>query len=141
MNIRNNKGITLISLVITIIMLSILAYAAVSASMRISATAKFQNIETYMMLIKSKCETLSNEVVIGEKTESDLYGEDEGGGWYRLSQSDLNQLGVEKAKESDGYYVKYALEEYSSVDVEYRKGIQNDGITYYKLSDIPSATR
>lgn len=75
MDIKNKKGITLISLVITVIILIILTYVGISISVGITAVAKFQNIETYMMLIKSKCETLSNEVVIGQIEESYLYGE------------------------------------------------------------------
>lgn len=105
MNIRNNKGITLIALVITVIILMILTYVIISISVGITSTVKFQNIETYMMLIKSKCETLSNEVVIGEKQEKDLYGEKQTSGqlsgWYRLKQSELEELGLEKAQAED----------------------------------------
>ena len=105
MNIRNNKGITLLSLAITVIVLIILTYVGISISIGITGTVKFQNIETYMLLLKSKCETLSNDIVIGEKNEGDLYGEKQTSGtytgWYRLKQSELNYLGLEKAKEED----------------------------------------
>jgi len=141
MNIRNNKGITLLSLVITVIILSIITYVVVSISVGMSGVAKFQNIETYMMLIKSKCDRMSEDVVIGEMTENNLYGVKQTSGtfagWYKLRQNELNDLGLEKAKEADGYYVKYGIEDGSEVDVAYERGIQNEGVMYYRLSDIP----
>ena len=53
MNIKNNKGITLITLVITVIILAIIAYTGVSIGVNLLNTGRFTNIETYMMLIKS----------------------------------------------------------------------------------------
>ena len=105
MNIRNNKGITLISLVITVIILIILTYVGVSVGIGITGVVKFQNIETYMMILKSKCETLSNDVVIGEIDENALYGVKQTSGkfegWYKLRQNELIDLGLDKAQEED----------------------------------------
>lgn len=136
MEIRKETGITLISLIITVIILIILTYVTVSMGLGWSETAKFQNVETYMLLIQTKCEYLANEKVMGEIDESGLYGElqPEGtpyAGWYKLSQSELNQIGVKDAKEKDGYYVNY-----EENDVAYEKGIENDGTIFYKLSEI-----
>ncbi len=137
MIIRNNKGITLLSLIITVVVLIILTYVTVSISINWSGTANSQNIQTYMLLIQTKCEVLSNEKAIGEIDESGLYGtkiEDvssQYNGWYKLSQADLNNIGVKDAKEKDGYYFNY-----SQNDVWYAKGIEVEGKTYYKLSEI-----
>lgn len=72
MNFKNNKGITLISLVITVLLLSILAYTTVSVGGNLSARAKFENVQTDLLLIKSKCDILANEAAIGEISESEL---------------------------------------------------------------------
>ena len=137
MIIRNNKGITLLSLIITVVVLIILTYVTVSISINWSGTANSQNIQTYMLLIQTKCEVRSHEKAIGEIDESGLYGtkiEDvssQYNGWYKLSQADLNNIGVKDAKEKDGYYFNY-----SQNDVWYAKGIEVEGKTYYKLSEI-----
>lgn len=138
MNIKNNKGITLISLVITVILLSILAYTAISIGGDLSNEARFEDVQTTLMLIKSKCDILANEVAIGEIGENELYGELENNGtyagWYRLSQGELNNIGVTDAKEKDGYYVHYG--EDGKVDVALEKGVAYEGETYYTLSSI-----
>lgn len=141
MKVRNEKGITLISLIITVIVLIIITYVTISMSLGVSETAKFQNIETYMLLIQTKCEVLSNEKVIGEIDEGGLYGTKvtdvnspyytEDGDWYSLSQADLNEIGVNDAKASDGYYFNYKTN-----DVAYEKGVEFEGRTYRTLSEI-----
>lgn len=138
MNIKNNKGITLISLIITVIILMILAYTTISIGGNLSNKAKFENVQTNLLLIKSKCDILGNEVAIGEKGENELYGELESkgtyAGWYRLSQGELNNIGVKDAKEKDGYYVNYGSD--GKVDVAFEKGVAFEGETYYTLSSI-----
>ncbi len=105
MKIKENKGITLVTLVITVIILVILAGTGVSIGLNLTATAKYTNVQTYMLLIQQKCEYVENEVVIGEMEEDDRYGElQEDGdlpGWYKLSQGDLNEMGVKGAKAKD----------------------------------------
>lgn len=139
---KNNKGITLISLVITVVVLAILTTVVVTISTDISKTARFENIETYMLSIKSKCKVLANRKVIGEIDESGLYGEssdatfNEKTGWYKLSQADLNDIGVKDAKAGEGYYVNYNLDNSEDVDVAYERGITLYDKTYYTLSSI-----
>lgn len=105
MNFKSNKGITLVSLVVTVIILLILAYATISISINLTGQAKFQNVQTYMLLIQSKCEVLANEKAIGEIDESGYWGiREESGeysGWYKLEQGDLNEIGVKDAKAKD----------------------------------------
>ncbi|MCI8519106.1 MAG: hypothetical protein HFJ51_03215 [Clostridia bacterium] len=105
MNIKNNKGITLVTLVITVIVLAIIAYASVSIGVNLINTGKFTNVETFMMLIKSSCETRLNAVEIGDMEESELYGikqtEGDFANFYKLTQQDLNDMGVKEAKAKD----------------------------------------
>ena len=141
MKIKENKGITLVTLVITVIILVILAGTGVSIGLNLTATAKYTNVQTYMLLIQQKCEYVENEVVIGEMEEDDRYGElQEDGdlpGWYKLSQGDLNEMGVKVQKQKTGYYVNYNTEK--GVDVIYKPGVVNDGETYYKLTEMLEA--
>lgn len=135
MNIKNNKGITLVALVITVIILAILAGVSVSLGINITSTAKFENVETNLLLIQSKCKIMAEQKYIGEISEEDLYGteqtEGEYIGWYLLSQADLNSMGLTDVKAEDNYYV-----DYDNDDVAIGKGIYFEGYTFYKLSDI-----
>lgn len=133
MNIKNNKGITFITLIITIILLIILTGVSISVGTNIAKEAEFDNIQTYLLLIQTKCEKLANDKVIGNIDESRLYGEKQSDGWYKLSQGELNDIGVEKAKAEDGYYVNYDSDE---VQVKYEKGVERDGQTLHYLSEM-----
>ena len=139
MNIKANKGITMLTLVITVIVLIILAYTTITISMNLTGVARYQNVQTYMLLMKSKCEMLLNEVVIGELEENQLFGEkqDSGdySGWYKLRQAEINDMGVKEAIAKDGYYVKYNKSS-GEVDVAYEPGVEDNGEVFYKLSDI-----
>ncbi len=135
MNIKNNKGITLITLVITVILLAIIASVGVSLGVNITGSAKFENVETNLLLIQSKCKVKADQKYLGEIEESELYGtkqtEGEYSGWYLLSQQDLGDMGLEDLKAEDNYYV-----DYENDDVAYGKGIGFEGNVFYKLSDI-----
>jgi len=135
MNIKNSKGITLSVLIITIVILIILAGVVISFGVNISGTAKFENVQTYLLLIQSKCKIKSEMKAMGEIGEEELYGtkqtEGEYNGWYLLSQGDLNDIGLKGVKAEDKYYVDYENE-----DVVYGKGLQYEERTFYKLSEI-----
>ena len=133
MNIKNNKGITMISLAITIMLLILLAGVTISIGIEIAQEAEFENIQTYLLLIQTKCEKLANDKVIGNIDESGLYGTKQSDGWYKLSQGDLNDIGVKGAKADDGYYVNYNSDK---VEVRYAKGIERDGKTLHTLSEM-----
>lgn len=134
MNIKDNKGITLVALMVTVVILAIIAYTSITVASNITRGAKFENVKTYMLLIRSKCEMVANEVAIGNK-DVQLYGEEqldgEFKGWYKLSQADLNDIGVKEAKAKDGYYVNYDIN-----DVMYERGVENTGEMYFYLSQM-----
>ena len=136
MKLRNSNGITLAVLVVTIIILIIISTVSIHVSFDLIKTARFENVKTDLLLIQSKCKIKAEQKAIGDIEEVDLYGtkqENEGeyNGWYLLSQEDLQSIGVEDADASDKYYVNYEND-----NVAYGKGIENDGKTYYKLSEI-----
>lgn len=159
MKLKNEKGITLLTLVITVVLLIILAYATISIGINIGGTAKFENVKTYMLLIKTKSETVLNEKLIEDKDEMrvNLYGtrvtdsDSPYYGLYKLNQKELNAMGVKGAKENDGYYIDYGVEIDESgnieniddtsqvnrkVDVMYEKGVSDGVAIYHKLSEM-----
>lgn len=138
---RKNNGVTLVSLVITLVVLAIITSVGVVAGINITGKAKFENLETSLLLIQSKAKVLADKKVIGEI--DNVYGEKqedgEYAGWYKLSQSNLDEMGLKDLKESDDYYVFYAIgdgEKDKDLDVAYGKGMEFEGTKFYKLSEI-----
>ena len=60
--INNNKGITLLALAITIIVLSIIAGISINAGKQAIDQAEFQTIETNMLIIKAKAKSYAEEI-------------------------------------------------------------------------------
>lgn len=131
----NNKGITLIALVVMVVILVIIASVTVTVSMNVVDVAKFENVETDLLLIQSKAKVIADKKAIGEIEEEELYGTKQDSGeyenWYLLSQTELEDMGLKKAKAEDNYYVNYEND-----DVAYGVGIEYKGTTYYKLSEM-----
>ena len=138
MNIKNNKGITLIAMILTVILLIIIAGVSVSVGTNIIETTKFKALETDLLLIQSKIKKAANEKAIGEITEEELYGTKQESGeyedWYLLSQTDLNKMGLKDLDAEDNYYV-----DYENDDVAFGIGFEYRETTYYKLSDIKAS--
>ena len=150
MKIKNDSGITLITLIITIVILVIIVGVGISFGTDMTKTAKFENIETSLILIQSKIKMIADKKAIGDISEEEIYGikQEEGdyAGWYKLEQANLDDMGLTDLKEDDEYYVYYgekdeATGEYTDVDVAYGIGITNDEKTYYKLSEILEDTK
>lgn len=154
MNKSNQRGITIISLVITIIMLLILASVTVYTGDNVIKHAKLQTINTNMMLIQVKVKTIAEQAKFNKDTSnykgtvitdvssdnkiSELINNgviEDTSKYYLLSKSDLDSMGLEKIDIEDGYIVNYDTEE-----VIYVKGFEHDGTTYYKLSDMKQLT-
>ena len=147
---QNSKGITLVVLVLTIVILMILTSVTVYTGSSIIKQVSLQNINTDMMLIQAKAKTIVEQAKFN-KDNSNYKGTplinvldnkkidkliDEGivenvTKYYLLSKDDLNSMGLEKVDIADGYLVNYETEE-----IIYVKGFEKDNNTYYKLSDI-----
>ena len=59
---KNNKGVTLASLVITIVVLLIISGITTNLSNEVIKQAKLQDLKTNMLLIQAKAKTLAEEV-------------------------------------------------------------------------------
>lgn len=135
MNLKNNKGVTLIALVTAVIILMIMATITVNVGLGIINTAKFENVKTELMLIQTKVKGMADRKAIGEVTEEELYGTKQTSGtysgWYLLSQDDLDDMGIENADADDEYYVNYETDDVAlGVDVKFNE------TTYHKLSEM-----
>lgn len=144
------KGITLTTLVITVIVMIIIASVGIYVGTNIIKQANLQNINTNMMLIQAKVKTISEQAkfnkdtsnykgkkvieVVGNKKVDELVEKhvvENEENYYLLSQTDLNEMGLEKIEISEGYIVNY-----DSNEIIYVKGFEEKDHTYYKLSEM-----
>lgn len=144
------KGITLTTLVITVIVMIIIASVGIYAGTNIIKQANLQNINTNMMLIQAKVKTISEQAkfnkdtsnykgkkvieVVGNKKVDELVEKhilENEENYYLLSQTDLNEMGLEKIEISEGYIVNYDTNE-----IIFVKGFEEKDHTYYKLSEM-----
>ena len=136
-------GITAIKLIFTIIILAVIISGIVFIVKKLWQDTSVKDIGTDLLYIKAKCKIIhdkniidKNEKLLGENIKE--YNENEkineivsqSDKWYRLSQQDLETIGLGDLKTEDGYLVNYEEE-----DVIYAKGIQENGQIYYKLSE------
>lgn len=142
----NEKGITMVTLVITVIVLIIITAIGVSTGSEIIKKANLQNINTNMMLIQAKVKTISEQAKFNKDTSnykgtkvSEISGNEQidklqitdKENCYLLSQTDLDSMGLEKITIDEGYVVNYNTNE-----VMYVKGFETEDTTYYNLTDM-----
>lgn len=147
---KNSKGITMVSLVITIILLMIITSVTVYTGTNIIKQVTLQNVNTDMMLIRAKVKTMEEQAkfnkdnsnykgtplinVLDNKKIDKLVEKEvveDITKYYLLSKDDLDSMGLEKVDIADGYLVNYETEE-----IIYVRGLEKDNNIYYKLSDI-----
>lgn len=146
----NQKGITLTTLVITIIVIAILASVTVYTGIGIIKQANLQNINTNMMLIQAKTKTIAEKAKFNKDTSlykgtklADVSGNkkidelitnniiENKENSYLLSGADLKEMGLEKIKVEEGYIVNYETDE-----IIYVKGFEANNQVYHKLSEM-----
>jgi Tfp pilus assembly protein PilE len=145
---NNERGITLIALIITVIVMAIIAGVAVSSGSEVIKEARVQDIKTNMLLIQAKAKIKLEEKkfdstveLIGSQTmPSDLKNEsgEDLTDYYCLSSSDLEEMNLGNLNIASGQYylVKYDIDTLD-VDVFYTAGVSDEnGNVYYKLSQM-----
>ena len=141
---NREKGISAIKLIFMVLILAVIIAGIVFVVKRLWQDNSVKDIGTDLLYIKAKCKIIhdkniidSNEQLLGQKiTEYTENGEVNGiisqnDKWYKLSQGDLEKIGIGELKEEDGYLVNYEEE-----DVIFAKEILENEQTYYKLSDL-----
>lgn len=141
---KEERGITAIKLIFTIIVLAVVIAGIVFIVKRLWQDNSIKNIETDLLYIKAKCKIIhdkniidKNEQLLGENITEYTENEEinaivsQSDKWYRLSQGDLEAIGIGSLKAEDGYLVNY-----EENDIIYAKGIEENEQIYYKLSDL-----
>ena len=158
MKVKNNKGITLIALTITIIILLILASITIYSGKESIKKAQLESLKTNMLLIKAKAKEYVeqasfkngvNKSEISEEAKNELKGKEANasdyskqnitinGGeiLYKLTSDNLKEMGLKDVKlgSNEEYLVKYNIKDVT-VEVYNTSGYENNGTTVYSLS-------
>ncbi len=159
MNIKDNRGITLIALIVTIVILLILTGVTITAGTESIKKAKLETLRTNMLLISAKgkeyCEEANfragtnNEVdkgteyLLNDKQLKQVSSIPNSSETYdfiaELDETELKRIGlneVANSKDIGSFYIGFKIIE-NQVEVYSEKGYKSkDGTTNYKLSDI-----
>ena len=160
MKVKNNKGITLIALTITIIILLILASITIYSGKESIKKAQLERLKTNMLLIKAKAKEYVeqasfkngvNKSEISEEAKNELKGKEANasdyskqnitinGGeiLYKLTSDNLKEMGLKDVKlgSNEEYLVKYNIKDVT-VEVYNTSGYENNGTTVYSLSEL-----
>ena len=159
---RNNSGITLIVLVLTIIVLIIIASITAYEGKELISKSKVQTLKTNMLTIQAKAKSYAEEIDAKIWTESDKdakrneefskkgfnnpsYNIDNK--YINIDTSDyvafiispegLSSMGLEEIK-NEQYMVIYDKEDFKKMDVIYLNGVNYKKTMYYTLSNLQS---
>ena len=160
MKVKNNKGITLIALTITIIILLILASITIYSGKESIKKAQLESLKTNMLLIKAKAKEYVeqasfkngvNKSEISEEAKNELKGKEANasdyskqnitinGGeiLYKLTSDNLKEMGLKDVKlgSNEEYLVKYNIKDVT-VEVYNTSGYESNGTTVYSLSEL-----
>lgn len=145
---KNQNGVTLISLVVTIILMVILASVVTFGGIDSISSAKRTTFISELEIIQAKVNSIheqrkaskqdkeyydsigQNVSVLGTKLSEILGGSSQDGFKY-FSKNDLKNIDIENVNQN--VIINFDTREVISVD-----GIEQDGKKYYKLKDIPN---
>lgn len=145
MNLKNEKGITIIALIITIILMLILVGVTVKVGTKEISKAKLEDIKTEMISIKTRAEIVKDKYdfkdidnLVGTKlseatdynTEAIVIPDASKENCYIWTQEDLNSQELSSIKvDKDKFYVVYYGDD---IEVYYSKGVDGK----YSLTEL-----
>lgn len=166
--IKNNSGITLATLIITVIVITIIATISVYEGKELIIKAKVESLETNMLTIQAKAKSYADEIdaKIWTETDKDTARNNE---FKAKGFSDPINLSSEMLEQVDenikSNYVAYTITgdvlknmgldeisdetyivvfnkgdgEYKSMDIIYQDGVKYKGTIYFSLSKLHKA--
>ncbi len=145
MNLKNEKGITIIALIITIILMLILVGVTVKVGTKEISKAKLEDIKTEMISIKTRAEIVKDKYdfkdidnLVGTKlseatdynTEAIVIPDESKENCYIWTQEDLNSQELSSIKvDKDKFYVVYYGDD---IEIYYSKGVDGK----YSLTEL-----
>lgn len=147
----DNKGITIVALVITIIVMLILATVTVEIGTGEIKRAKIEDLKTTMLLIKGRAQIVADKESFGESYDNTGMVKLAEATSYDVSnlQAEFNKLGdtsslyiwEQTAMDNNNIDVEitntdFFVIDYLTGEVYYSLGYTYEGTTYYSLSEM-----
>ena len=145
--IKNEKGVTLVALIITIIVMIILASITIAASSNLNKESQVKSLKTSMLLIQAKVEEIYNKKEYGDITElpgepvseANISEDEKAEILKELGEDSDNTRHLKKdgtypeglKVDSDDFYVNYKTGEVYS-----KKGFNDGNKTIHLLSEL-----
>lgn len=161
---NSKKGVTLIALIISIVVLLVIASIAIHEGSNLIGQAKVQTYETNMLSIEAKVKGYAEDIeaVVWTKNDSDKQPEREKkfkeyglekttissdvqsaipqNYAYLITDDGLNKMGLDDLK-GEQYIVIFDKNNYKNMDIVYPKGVNYENNTYYTLSGLKEALK
>ncbi len=142
MNLKQEKGITIVALIITVILMLILVGVGVYFGGDAIETARIEDIKTDMISIKTRAKIIVEQYnfkdidsLIGTpitEEEAGKIGIADTNNTFKIGKNDLQAMGLSTSMEEDVYVVSYNLEDPNNCEVYYLEGY--DGM--HSLTDL-----
>lgn len=150
MNYKQNRGITLVALIATVVIMIILATVTVNIGTKEIERAKLEDLKTTMLLIKGRAQIVADKEEFGEDYDStgmlklsettgyntskiqSIFNNIDTSNLYIWEQTamDNNSIDVEITK--DDFFVV----DYETGEVYYSLGFTYEDNTYYSLTEL-----
>ena len=150
--IKLNKGITIISLVITIVLMLILASVTINIGSKEIEKAKLEDLKTTMLLIKGRAQIVADKESFGEEYNKEgmlkideavlnydvnnvkerIFKNVDTTNLYIWEQTAMNNNNIDVEISKEEFYIM----DYLTGEVYYSLGYPHNGRTYYSLTDI-----
>lgn len=165
LNKINQKGITLIALVITVIVILIIAGISIKEGKGLIKKSKIENLMTNMIVIKSKSKVIAEEVhaatwnkteeernakfidentyamqvtTISQEQANQLDSDIKNAEYicYLITEKTLQNMGFSEIEDGENYIVVYKKDDYTKLDVVYKEAITYKNENFYTLSSL-----
>ena len=165
LNKANQRGITLIALVVTVIVILIIAGISIHAGTDLIKRSKIESLMTNMIILKSKSKVIAEEVhaATWNKTEEEKNAKFIDENTYAMqvttiSQQQANQLdsdiqnaeyicylitydtleymGLSEIDDEENYIVVYKKDDFTKLDIVSKEAIPYEGESFYTLSRL-----
>ena len=152
--IKNNKGITLIALVITVVVMAIISSVAIISGLDTADDLDIKKFNDELKIIQARVDILYEQIKLGEKEEKNFGGHsyEEMKGVMERTFNNLNDKTI--TKEDYWYYTKQNLKKYLAIDdvnqsvlINWKtrdiisvEGIKIDGVRYYRYEGVYKPT-
>lgn len=165
LNKYNQKGITIMALVVTVIVILIIAGISINEGKSLIKKSKIENLMTNMIVIKSKSKVIAEEVnaatwnktdeeknakfidgdtyamqvtTISQEQASQLDADIKNAEYicYLITEETLEYMGLSEIDDEESYIVVYKKDDFTKLDIVYSDAISYEGESFYTLSRL-----